>query len=208
MSTRPAILGPQLRRSPLLMVAGVVMVIAGALTSAGIYGHLNHSQDVIAIIAPVQRGEAIPSTALRVVQMNGDPLLKPLSASHLEEVVGKYATANLNPGDYLTGADFGDRLGPVLGQAEIGIALAVGHYPDGIMRPGDRVLLVSIDRMNTAGTAPPATYRAILASIGAPGQSGVITTTVIVSTDDAGLVAQLAANNRLAMILLADHEEG
>ena len=192
--------GPPVRRSPLMMAAGVVLAIAGALTSVGLYTHLSQTQEVIAIVSAVARGTQIQRSDLMTVQVGFDPLLTPVPSSEINEIVGKYATSDLVPGTFLTPAAFGDRLTPGAGSAEIGVALAVGEYPDDGLRPGDEVLLIALPGQSETLDAPTS-YDASIVRITAPNSSNVITVSVLVKAGDAPLLAALSAANRLALVL-------
>ena len=192
--------GPRVRRSPVMVVAGIVLVIAGALTSVGIYTNLSQTQEVIAIVAPVARGEPIQRVHLTTVQVGFDPVLTPVPASQINQVVGQYAVFDLAPGTFLSPEAVGQRLSPGPGAAEIGVALSAGQYPDDGLLPGDAILLVALPDQLESITAP-ASYAGTLVGITTPNASNMITISVLVGADDAPLLAALSAANRLALVL-------
>jgi len=190
---------PRIRRSPVLVIAGVVLVIAGALVSVGIYTNLSNTQEVIAIVAPVARGEQIQRSDLTTVQMGFDPLLTPVPASQLNQIVGQYAVADLVPGTFLSTDAVGDRVSPGDGKAEVGVALMAGEYPDDGLTPGDDVSLIAVpDQTDTV--TQPMSYPGTLVTISSV-QANTITVTVLVNAADAPTVAALAASNKLALVL-------
>ena len=195
--TDPGRSAPRLRRSPALVVAGVVLVVAGALTSVGIYSNLSQTQEVIAIVTAVARGEQISRTDLTTVQVGFDPMLKPIPASQLASIVGKYAACDLVPGTFLTAAAVGDRLNPAVGSAEVGIALTAGEYPDDGLLPGDDVLLIAVPDASNPG--PPTSFNGTLVTATTTG--GTLIASVMVSTAEAPQIAALSASNRLALVL-------
>jgi len=192
--------GPPVRRSPMMMAAGVVLAVAGALTSVGLYTHLSQTQEVIAIVSPVARGEQIKRSDLMTVQVGYDPLLTPVPGSRINEIVGMYAASDLVPGTFLTERALGEQLTPGDGMAEIGVALAAGEYPDDGLRPGDEVLLIALSAQNDVPEAPHG-YSATLVRITAPNSSNMITASLLVNAGDAPLLAALSAANRLAVVL-------
>ena len=192
--------GPRVRRSPVMVIAGVVLVIAGALTSVGIYTNLSQTQEVIAIVAPVVRGEIIQRSHLTTVQIGFDPLLTPVSAQEINQIVGKYAVSDLVPGTFLAPNAVGDRLSPWPGMAEVGVALPAGSYPDDGLMPGDAVLLVALPEQLEAIT-DPLSYTGTLVTITTPNSSNMITISVLVDSGNAAMLAALAASNRLALVL-------
>ena len=191
--------GPPVRRSPMMMAAGVVLAVAGALTSVGLYTHLSQTQEVIAIVSPVARGEQIQRSDLMTVQVGYDPMLTPVPGSRINEIVGMYAASDLVPGTFLTQEALGRQLTPGSGKAEIGVALGAGEYPDDGLRPGDEVLLIAIPGDNQP--AEPHGYAGTLARITAPNSSNIITASVLVNAGDAPLLAALSASHRLALVL-------
>ena len=191
---------PKLRRSPLMVVAGVILVIAGALGAVGVYAQISQTEEVIVVVAAVARGEQIKRGDLAVAQVGFDPLLTPIPASQLGQVIGQYALADLVPGTFVTAAAIGGRVCPAQGEAQIGLALLAGEYPDDNLLPGDRVLLVAVpDRADPETT--PLAYRGTLVSISPPASTSLVTMTVLVSAADAPTLAALSAAGRLALVL-------
>jgi len=190
---------PKIRRSPILVIAGIVLVIAGALVSVGIYTNLSQTQEVIAIVSYVARGEQIQRGDLTTVQVGFDPLLTPVPASQLGKIVGQYAVADLVPGTFLSADAVGDRVSPGDGTAEVGVALMAGEYPDDGLTPGDEVSLIAVPD-KTDSVTEPMSYPGTLVTI-APAQANMITVTVLVNAADAPTVAALAASNKLALVL-------
>jgi len=190
---------PHARRSPLMLAAGVILVVASALVCAGIYSRLSTTQEVIAIAAPVARGQQIQRTDLIAVQVGFDPLLTPVPASQIPQIVGKYAAFDLVPGGFLTPASVGDHLFPTHGMAEVGVALSAGEYPDDRLKPGDSVLLVSVPERTDS--SQPASYPGTLVTITASQSTAAIIVTVMVDSASAPVVAALSASDKLALVL-------
>jgi len=196
-TARPA---PRVRRSPLLVVAGIVLVIAAALTSVGIYTNLSRTQEVVVVVAPVARGQVIPRSSLATVQVGYDPVLTPVPAADLNSVVGRYAAYDLVPGTFLTPGSVGDQPTPPSGKSEIGVALGVGKYPDDGLMPGDQVMLVGLtESPDPAG--PPLIYNATIVTITTPNASNMITVSLLVSESDAPILAAPSAADKLALVL-------
>jgi hypothetical protein len=199
-SPTPARGGPKARRSPLMVALGVVLVVAGALTAVGLYTNLSPSREVIVIAAPVARGERIEREDLVTAQVGYDPLLTPVLATELNQVVGQYALSDLVPGTFLAAEAIGAQTNPMSGQAEIGVALMAGEYPDDGLRPGDTVVLVALPE-GTEAVGNPHTFDGTLIKIGPPSASGTIVVAVLVNEADAAELAVLSASDRLALIL-------
>jgi hypothetical protein len=185
-----------------MVVAGIVLVIAGALTSVGIYTQLSQTQEVIAVVAHVTRGEQIQRIHLTTVHVGFDALLTPIPASAIQQIVGQYAVSDLVPGTLLSISAVGERPIPWEGKAEIGVALMAGEYPDDNLRPGDEVMLVALPGA-TEEFGSPDTYVGTLVRITSPNASNMITASILVSESDAPLLAALSALDRLAMVLIS-----
>jgi len=198
----PHAAGPRLRRSPLVIALGVVLVVAGALASAGVYTHLSQTQEVVAVVRPVARGEVIERTDLTTVQVSLDPLLTPVPASQLAEVVGQYALSDLVPGTLLAAGSFGQAIFPAADRAEVGLALMPGAYPADALRPGDAVLLVTVARPGEAEVAP-VSFPGQLAMVGLPDANQMIVVAVEVAAADAPQIAAWSAADRLALVLVS-----
>ena len=189
---------PRMRRSPILLASGVLLVAVGALTSAGIYTSLSKSQSVIVVVAAVERGQQITRADLTTAQMWIDPMLKPIPASEMAAVVGQYATVDLNPGNFLTPQAVGARISPAVGEAEVGLVLGVGEFPNTGLRSGDKVLLVVIPDLGN----PDSEIGAVSATIEHATSNGTtLTASVMVRESEAGHVAALSAMKKLAMVL-------
>lgn len=191
---------PSIRRSPMMMVSGVLLITIGMLISAGVYINLNKTQMVIAVVAPVQRGQQITHADLTTAQIGFDPMLKPMPASEISAVVGQYATVDLLPGTFLTEQAVGTRITPGPDQAEVGIALIAGQFPNDGLKPGDKVELVRIPEPSSPNL-PDKGYPGMIATITINGTNMI--GTIIVSQEDARAVSVLAASSKLALILTA-----
>ncbi|MDR0849626.1 MAG: SAF domain-containing protein [Propionibacteriaceae bacterium] len=181
------------------MTLGVVLVIVGALVSAGVYMRLANAQEVLAIVAPVARGEQVSREDLGVARVGVDPLLAPIPASQIEAVVGMYALFDLVPGTFLTSDSVGLTISPGQGRAEVGVELRAGEYPDHNLRPGDAVLLVEVPLPTQVGSL--ATFPGFLVTVSASDPNMTIRVTVDVAASEAVEMAALSATDRLTLVL-------
>ena len=189
---------PSIRRSPMMMVSGVLLIVIGMLISAAIYINLNKTQAVLAIVSEVGRGQQITRADLATVQVGFDPMLKPIPASEIDSIVGKYATKDLVVGTFITYQSYGDRVSPAVGESEVGVALTAGEYPDDDLEPGNKVKLVTIPEVGDP-ELPTGGIDGTIATIRTSGNSLIVS--VLVSDENAPKVAALSAANRLALIL-------
>jgi hypothetical protein len=185
-----------------MIIAGAALIVAGVLVSVGLYTGLRQTHEVIVVAAPVIRGERIERADLATAHVSHDPALTPVSADLMNDIVGQYALADLTPGTFLAGQAVGSRISPQSGQAEVGVALGNGEYPDDGLMPGDQVLLVAVPDTVESATQTEA-YNAVIASIGTPSADRSITVTVLIDSAHAARAAQLAALDRLSLVLSA-----
>jgi hypothetical protein len=185
-----------------MTIAGAIFVVTGALVSAGIYSQMSTTQEVIVVISPVARGGQIQRSDLAIAEVSFDPLLRPIPASQVNQIIGKYAIADLVPGTFLTQDSVGERLSPGEKQAQIGVALSIGRYPDDGLMPGDQILLVAVQSSHDI-PENPMSYVGTLVSVSPTGSNAQITITVLVEASQAPTVAALAANNQLALVLVS-----
>ncbi|MDR2931053.1 MAG: SAF domain-containing protein [Propionibacteriaceae bacterium] len=193
-------LTPHARRSPLLIVGGIILVVVGALISVGLYTHLGRTQDVIVVTSPVARGERIERGDLATVQVGIDPALTPIPADRLPEMIGQYAQADLVPGTFLAPPAVGRQITPPRDRAEVGLYLTLGKYPNDTLIPGDTVILVDITNTDQPNSGAQG-FLGSLATVTEPDSSGAITASVLVKADEAVQVAALSAADKLALVL-------
>ncbi len=191
--------GPRPRRSPAMMILGVVLAASGAIGSVALYTNIGQTQEVVAVANAVYRGEQIERSDLIIVYMRVDPTLAIVPGSDIDQVVGTYAHFELVPGSTLSTAAFSNRLPPPDGHTEVGLVLGEGRFPNNDLRPGDTVRLVDCSINNPAPTG----YAAILWTVNSVDANGTLRASVMVNGQDADTIVSLAANGNLALALVA-----
>ncbi len=138
----PAVTPPKRRvRLPELAV-GLLVTVMFAL--GAVLWHLNASTKVpaLAVAAPVERGEVIEASDLRVVYVASDDPLARMSSGESSAVVGHVALVDLAPGTLITPSVIADGAALNAGDGVVGLALDPGQYPALGLAPGDRVNVV------------------------------------------------------------------
>jgi hypothetical protein len=124
------------------LAVGLLVTVLFAL--GAVLWHLNASSKVpaLAVAAPIERGEVIEATDLRVVYVASDDPLARMSSGESSVVVGRVALVDLAPGTLFTPSVVADAAALDAGDGVVGLALDPGQYPALGLAPGDRVNVV------------------------------------------------------------------
>src|SRR4051812_2517740 len=192
------LLPPGRQRSVPLAVMGVLLCFFGAMVFGALHLRLNHRTAVLAVARPVGAGDVIHDTDLRVARVSASGLAT-VAADDRASVVGHIAAVSLAPGSLLVRSDLGSSSALQSGQAVVGVALKSGQLP-GILRPGDRVLIVDTgaptptDSGSTPAISAGSHVQATVAAVSEPPDSpGVTVVSLTVGADEAPAIATAAA---------------
>ncbi len=195
------------RRRPAQVGVGVALIALGGLTSGWLVRTTSSTVPVVAVAAPVARGEVIERSDLTAVQARLDPSVPAIPAGQLESLVGGVATTGLLAGSLLPPAAVSDQLLPGRGASLVGVALTTAQRPAGALVPGDPVRVV--ETPTTGGDAPltePDAIEGEVVAVTAPDPAGVVTVDVLVPENVAAGLAARVATGRVALVL--DAREG
>src|SRR3954447_3745790 len=131
---------PGRQRSVPLAVMGVLVCFFGALVFGALHLRLDRRVAVLAVAHPVAAGEVVHDSDLRAVRLPRIGVAT-VAAADRATVVGHIAAVPLAPGSLLVRSQLGSSSSLQVGQAVVGMALKSGQLP-GVLRPGDRVLIV------------------------------------------------------------------
>lgn len=208
----PAAEPPGRRRRPKLAAVGVAVVVLGGLIGAFLYSALGDQASVIGVAAPVAFGEQIEATDLVEVSAADDPGLQPIPYADVDQVIGMTAATDLVPGSLLTMGALTENPIPGPGQELVPIALQTSQLPATGLRPRDEVLFVETaardgQTATSAGDSAPApaaarTSTGTVLRVGQPTSTGVVVVDVLVDSGDGADLAQLAADGRIALVVL------
>jgi len=194
------------RRRPMLVLAAVLLLLVSALAGAYAFGQLTTTVAVVGLARTVPAGQVVQREDLTIVQLTPSAGLTTVPASALETVVGKRAATDLAAGTTLTPDGVTDALVPARGRAVIGILTTPGTAPVSGLEPGAAVMLVplgALDSANSATTAPitGVSGRVVAAVLQADGSGTRVD--VEVAADRAEQLQRLAAEKRLAVVLVS-----
>jgi hypothetical protein len=193
------------RRNPTWIALGVVALCLGGLLSYVIYARLANETAVVSVAQTVYRGEVIDATDLATITLQGNTIAQAVPAAELNSMVGKRAAVDLAAGSVLVASAVTEESIPAAGRAVVGLKLSAGRTPTSLLIPSAAVRLVALP----AADAPREdasddlagdtfTARIIDQANGADGTS--ILVNVDVAADQAATIAQLAAQDRIALV--------
>jgi hypothetical protein len=184
----------------LTVVLGGLLVVAGGLISVGAYTQLSNAQEVIAVVAPVARGERLERADLQIIRIGVDPALHPISADRMSQLIGQYALWDLPQGTLVTAGAVGPTVVPHKGRAEVGLALSPGRLPGNQLIIGDQVRVVSVP--DPSATDLQVRYwPAVVVNVGSPDGNRTVVVGVELEAGVAPEVAALSASGRVALVL-------
>jgi SAF domain len=188
------------RRNPKWIALGVVALCLGGLLSYVIYARLATETTVVSVAQTVYRGEIIEASDLTTITLQGTTIPQAVPARDLTTVVGRRAAADLVAGSVLVASSVTDETIPAAGRAVVGLKLSAGRTPTSLLLPSSAVRLVALPPENGTDklTGDTFTARVIDQREGADGTSILIN--VDVAADQAATIAQLAAQDRVALV--------
>lgn len=201
---------PGPRRRPRLLMAAVLVIALGGLASAWLYTSLGSRTAVIAVATDIAYGEVLVEDMLRSVSISTDPDVESIPFADLESVVGQRAGVDLPAGSLLTRGAVADSVVPGEGEELVPVALAAEQVPATGLRPGDLVRLLGtageLTDAAAGGGADPAvgvSVEGTVLAVSAPTVGGNVVVDVVVEAADGDELARLAAEGRLALLVLS-----
>jgi hypothetical protein len=197
---------PGRQRSVPLAVMGVLLCFLGALVFGALHLRLDHRVAVLALARPVSAGEVIHDADLRVDRVSASGLAT-IPVADRVSVVGHVAAVSLAPGSLLVRSELGSSSTLQAGQAVVGVALKAGQLP-GVLRPGDRVLVVDTGTATASSSSSSATPGApvtgTVAAVSEPPDSpGVTVVSLTVDAADAPAIATSASAGHVSLVLVS-----
>jgi hypothetical protein len=188
------------RRNPKWIALGIVALCLGGLLSYVIYARVATETTVVSVAQTVYRGEVIETADLTTITLQGSTIPHGVPADDLTSVVGKRAATDLVAGSVLVASAVTDEAIPATGRAVVGLKLSAGRTPTSLLLPSSAVRLVALPPENGTDKLTGDTFaaRVIDQSNGADGTS--ILVNVDVAADQAATIAQLAAQDRIALV--------
>ncbi len=188
------------RRSPKWIALGVIALCLGGLLSYVIYARLANETAVVTMARTVYRGEVIDAADLTTFTLQGNTIAQAVPARDVDALIGKRAAVDLVAGSVVVGSAVTDEPIPASGRAVVGLKLAPGRTPTSLLVPSAAVRLVALPPQSGSDDLAGDTFtaRIIDQTTGPDGTS--IFVNVDVAADQAAIIAQLAAQDRIALV--------
>lgn len=197
----PALVTPRRQPKRLMIAAGVLVVVIGALAAYWFSQSATERIDVVAMAKDVQWGEQIQADDLQRVEVVADPGVTPLPWSDATSLVGKYATSKLWAGTLISPSAVTGQRVLEAGHALVGLSVKAGQMPTSPLQPGDPVQLVTVPEQNSTDT-PPGPVAATVYRTSTEVSGGFVPVDVIVPQADAARLATVSAAGRIVIVLL------
>ena len=200
-STRAATPSPRLRRSPRLIVIGVLCACLGGLGGAVAWHRASHDNQVLVMTRAVGQGEVVRTADVGLTSVAVDRAVATIPASQLDQIVGRHALVDLSPGQLLGSHSVGElRVAP--GRARVGLRLAAGRLPTVYLPAGAHVTLVetSSDKDAEPVTNLSTVDAVVVAAPKATSDHGSWLVDVEVDSGNAARLAGLASLDRIAVV--------
>ncbi|HEV2929048.1 MAG TPA: SAF domain-containing protein [Propionibacteriaceae bacterium] len=188
------------RRNPKWIALGVVALCLGGLLSYVIYARVATETPVVSVAQTVYRGEVIETSDLTTITLQGGTIPQAVPARDLATVVGKRAATDLVAGSVLVGSAVTDETIPATGRAVVGLKLSAGRTPTSLLLPSSAVRLIALAPETGSDKLTGDTFTARVIDQGGGADGTSILVNVDVAADQAATIAQLAAQDRIALV--------
>jgi hypothetical protein len=178
----------------------LVLVVGGALLVGLLVQSAGDRTAVLAAARPIAPGQVVTEADLRVVDVGVDGEASLVSASSRASVIGKVAVVGIPEGALLARGQLAPDGGLEPGSVVVGALLGPGELPVPTLRPGDLVELVAVT--GGQGAEREALGRGAVFATAAGTQTGSVFVSLVVEEGIAQEVADVAAQQRLRLLLL------
>ena len=202
-NSRPSVTPPvKLRKRPALVVASVVVTALGCLLGAWAWSATTNTQEVLAALDTIHRGEVIEAGDIQRIRISGDPALEPTPASAYGDVVGQHAALDISAGGLFTTESTADAPLPPQGKSIVGISLTPAQAPALPMHGGDKVRIIVTPGENgeTSSGTPQFTVAEVV-DTAFDETTGNTVVNVLAPYAEAGVLAARAATGHVALVL-------
>lgn len=191
------------RRLPWVALA-LLLVIGGGLLATLLVQSAGERTAVLVASRPIAAGQVITQNDLTVVEVGVDGEASIIPATSRASVIGQVAVVGIPKGALLAAGQIASDAGLREGEVVVGALLGPGELPVPSLRPGDVVRLVAV----TGGQAAERETlgRAEVFAVSPGTQSGFVFVSLVVDEAMADAVADVAAQQRLRLLLLPASE--
>lgn len=187
-------------RAPWLALA-LVLVVGGALAAGLLVQSAGDRTAVLVAAREIGPGQVIAAGDLRTVDVGVDGSASVVPASQRSSLVGQVATTRIPEGSMLSEGQVAAEARLASGSVVVGALLGPGQLPVADLRSGDRVRLIAVSEEATDESADPLGEASIYA-VATGTQTGTLFVSLTVEDGVAQLVSDVAAQQRLRLVLL------
>lgn len=201
---------PKQRRSLKAIAGGVALILVAALLAWFVFLQTQTQNQVVQVRADLPRGQTITADDLQVVTVGAIPGVSTVAGSQMQSLVGQVALVDLSAGALLPQGAVGATSVPATGKSLVGVVPPAGGAVGVAVRPGSRLrLVVTSPKAASSQDKDPNTGTTFLAVMVAQKQAAAVeggSTVYTVEVDEAQapLIAQMAAEGRVAIVKDAD----
>lgn len=193
------------RRMPWLALA-LVLVVGGGLLSGLLVQSAGDRSAVLAAAHSIAPGQVITDADLRIVDVGVDGQASVVPAEARDAVLGQVAIVGIPEGALLAAGQVAPDGGLDQGSVVVGAQLGPGELPVSSLRPGDVLDLVAVSGGQGAEVEPLG--RASIFTTAPGTQTGTVFVSLVVDESIAAQVADIAAQQRLRLLLLPAEQGG
>lgn len=188
------------RRSPRLIVLGVLCACLGGLGCALALQQLTDARQVLVVVHPLSRGQVVTAGDLGTVSIGSASGAAVVPAEQLSSLVGKTALTDLGQGAVLGPQSIGDP-NIAVGRSHVGLSLPGGRVPSGL-KVGSPVIVASAPGPKDDASVQVALVKvdAEVASVPSSKTDGGQSFDIDVPESAALQIATLAAAERLIVV--------
>ena len=187
---------PRMRRRPAVAVATLAAAALGSVGIAWVWTSTTAATQVVVVTNDVPRGAVIEASDVNTARITLDPLLKPIGASRLREVVGQRAATGLTAGGIVTESMLEPETIPGEGRSLVPVALPAEQAMGLDLQVGDhvKVVMTSPTGQDAAGN-PPFTEADVAAVHPATETATPVVSLTVPVADGPVLAARIASGN-------------
>jgi hypothetical protein len=217
--TRPADGGQPTGRGPLpplprqrrrrMLVLGLLLVVAGALTAGYLFTGMSDRATVLMLSRDVPIGTQLAAADLTTTQVAADTGVAVIPGRQLHQVVGRFAGVDLRKGTLLAASQLTSAVSPRAGQQVVPISMKLEQLPARGLNAGDQVLVIATpgqqgqDQATTGNGSTPLDQdtAATVDQVSSPDADGVVRVDLVVDARLGPAIAKQASTGRLALVL-------
>lgn len=190
----------------MLILAAALLLLVSALAGAFAFSSVTTTDPVLAMARTVVAGQVVTADDLTTVHLNRGSGLATISATALDEVVGKRAVTDLPAGVTLNPDAIAEQVVPARGRALVGVLAAPGTAPLAGLVPGAEVELVVLSADPTDDPDERAGVRGVLVAVVELTDGSGVRVDVDVPAEQASRLQQLGAAKRLALVVISQEQ--